>query len=182
MHRGDDPAIGRSTAKAALRPAAPTGRAPGRRPSGVASGFTVVELLIVVAILATLAAILIANLLPAIQKAKRTRVMSDLRTLEKQILAYELSTGALPDSLDEIGYGGFLDSWGHPYRYLRIRGGKDPRGKWRKDRFLVPLNSDFDLYSVGPDGDSKPPLTAKASRDDIVRANNGGFIGLASDY
>ena len=46
----------------------------------------------------------------------------------------------------------------------------------------MPLNSDFDLYSMGPDGQTATPLTAKASRDDIVRANNGGFIGVASDY
>jgi general secretion pathway protein G len=44
------------------------------------------------------------------------------------------------------------------------------------------LNSDFDLYSKGRDRDSKLPLTAEASRDDIVRANNGGFIGLAKNY
>jgi len=38
------------------------------------------------------------------------------------------------------------------------------------------------LYSRGKDGDSSGPLSAKASRDDIVRANNGGFIGLGEDY
>jgi general secretion pathway protein G len=35
---------------------------------------------------------------------------------------------------------------------------------------------------MGKDGDSKAPLTAKASRDDIIRANNSAFIGLATDY
>ncbi len=35
---------------------------------------------------------------------------------------------------------------------------------------------------MGPDGKSVAPLTAKASRDDIVRANDGKFIGEASDY
>ncbi|MCG6963484.1 MAG: prepilin-type cleavage/methylation domain-containing protein, partial [Acidobacteria bacterium] len=37
-------------------------------------------------------------------------------------------------------------------------------------------------YSMGPDGKSQPPLTAKASRDDIVRAGNGSFVGVAIDY
>ncbi len=55
-------------------------------------------------------------------------------------------------------------------------------GQARKDRFLVPLNSDYDLYSNGKDGDSKPPLNAKESHDDVVRANNGAYIGLASQY
>jgi general secretion pathway protein G len=35
---------------------------------------------------------------------------------------------------------------------------------------------------MGRDGASQPPLTASASRDDIVRANDGQYIGLASGY
>jgi general secretion pathway protein G len=40
----------------------------------------------------------------------------------------------------------------------------------------------FDLYSKGKDGNSAPPLTASASQDDIVVANDGGFIGMAKNY
>lgn len=46
----------------------------------------------------------------------------------------------------------------------------------------MPLNSDYDLYSKGPDGASVAPLTAKASQDDILRASNGRFIGPASAF
>ena len=35
---------------------------------------------------------------------------------------------------------------------------------------------------MGPDGRSVAPLTVKASRDDIIRANDGSFYGLASEY
>jgi general secretion pathway protein G len=35
---------------------------------------------------------------------------------------------------------------------------------------------------MGPDGDSRRPLTAQKSRDDIIRANDGAFIGIAQDY
>ena len=52
----------------------------------------------------------------------------------------------------------------------------------RKDRNLVPINTDYDLYSKGPDGASSPPLTARAGQDDIVRANDGAYIGVAADY
>lgn len=47
---------------------------------------------------------------------------------------------------------------------------------------MNPLNSDFDLYSMGPDGKTATPLTAKASYDDIIRAVDGKFLGLASDF
>jgi hypothetical protein len=42
--------------------------------------------------------------------------------------------------------------------------------------------ADYDVYSKGPDGESKIPLTAKASHDDIVHANDGAFVGLAEDF
>jgi general secretion pathway protein G len=73
-----------------------------------------------------------------------------------------------------------LDPWGAPYVYLNLDG--VPIGLMRKDQALVPINSDYDLYSKGPDGASVAPLTAMASRDDIVRGNNGAFIGVAADY
>jgi general secretion pathway protein G len=57
-----------------------------------------------------------------------------------------------------------------------------PRGNLRKDRFLVPINTDFDLYSMGEDGRSVGPLRARHSRDDIVRASNGRYVGTASGY
>jgi len=44
------------------------------------------------------------------------------------------------------------------------------------------LNSDFDLYSMGADEATKKPLTPPVSWDDIVRANNGEYIGLGSKY
>jgi general secretion pathway protein G len=48
-----------------------------------------------------------------------------------------------------------------------------------KRPFLVPINTNYDLYNMGPDGRSGTPLTANHSRDDIIRANNGEYIGPA---
>ena len=73
------------------------------------------------------------------------------------------------------------DPWGNDYRYLSLAG-KGATGHARKNRSLVPINTDFDLYSMGPDGKTSSPLTAKASRDDIIRANDGRFVGPASAY
>jgi general secretion pathway protein G len=46
----------------------------------------------------------------------------------------------------------------------------------------VPINSDFDFYSMGKDGRTTAPLTAAQSQDDVIRASDGGFIGLGKDY
>jgi general secretion pathway protein G len=76
---------------------------------------------------------------------------------------------------------GHKDPWGNPYQYTNVEDAKG-KGQARKNKNLVPINTDFDLYSMGPDGASVGPLTAKASRDDIVRANNGRFVGTAAEY
>ncbi|MGD9272343.1 MAG: hypothetical protein PVH08_14815, partial [Syntrophobacterales bacterium] len=45
-----------------------------------------------------------------------------------------------------------------------------------------PLNSDYDLYSMGTDGMSAPALTNDVSQDDIIRADDGAYTGLAAEY
>jgi general secretion pathway protein G len=144
-------------------------------------GFTVVELLIVVAIILTISAMAIPSLQAAINDAKVARAVGDIHTMETEILEYDIEFGKLPNSLADIGRGNFLDPWGTPYQYLN-HSTKQGNGQSRKDRFLVPLNSDYDLYSEGQDQASSPPITAKKSQDDIIRASDGSFIGLASQF
>lgn len=116
-------------------------------------------------------------------RAMRFETEIEMRLLEKEITSYFIYNKAYPNSLNEIGFGHLLDTWGNPYQYLRIDGGNiKGKGKLRKDRFLVPINSDYDLYSMGEDGKSQTPLTAKASRDDIIRANDGAYFGPAYLY
>jgi general secretion pathway protein G len=146
-----------------------------------ASGFTLVELLIAIAIILTLAALAVPNFLAAIERARVARAVADVRTIGNAALGYQIINQQCPNSLAQIGYGAHLDPWGQPYQYLNFANVKG-KGAMRKDRFLVPINSYFDLYSKGKDGKSVPPLTASASKDDVIWANDGGFVGLASDY
>lgn len=144
-------------------------------------GFTLVELLVAMAILGTLGGIGVPIYAHQLDKARITKAIAEIGILQKDIAEYETRTLAFPNTLNDIGRGTLLDPWGNPYQYLNIAtvSGMD---EVRKDRWLVPLNSDYDLYSMGKDGKSKPPLTAMASHDDVIRANNGTYIGLASEY
>ncbi|HYL68451.1 MAG TPA: prepilin-type cleavage/methylation domain-containing protein, partial [Candidatus Limnocylindria bacterium] len=117
----------------------------------------------------------------AIDAARIARAVSEVRTLSSAVTIYMVINGQYPDSLAAVGYGGLLDPWGNPYMYLNHATMKG-NGQVRKDRFLVPLNSDFDLYSMGKDGASVPPITAKPSQDDIIYASDGAYIGLASQF
>ena len=93
-----------------------------------------------------------------------------------------MSNEAFPSALNQVPQGNMFDPWGRNYQYLLIEGNAKAKGQERKDKNLVPINSDFDLYSMGVDGKTSAPLTAKASQDDIVRANDVSYFGLASKY
>lgn len=58
----------------------------------------------------------------------------------------------------------------------------DYSAQMRRDRNMLPLNSDFDLFSFGPDHQSEPAITAMVSLDDVIRADDGSYIGIAKDF
>jgi len=119
-----------------------------------------------------------------------TAAIGDVRRIESEVLAYLAANRQLPPDLATLNLDALEDPWGQAYVYLPHYTTpptsasdilKKPKGA-RTDQFLKPLNNDFDLYSLGPDGDSNGPLNAKASRDDVVRAVGGAFIGKAEDF
>jgi general secretion pathway protein G len=144
-------------------------------------GFSLVELVMVIMILATLAAIAIPSYSEAVNAARIVRAIGDVKGIANEIDLYFLAKNGYPKTLEDVLHDVRKDPWGRPYQYLSFAGLKG-KGKMRKDKNMVPINSDYDLYSKGRDGKSVSPLTAKDSHDDIVRANNGGFIGLAENY
>ncbi len=148
------------------------------------SGFTLIEIVIVAGLIATLSMIIVPRLLGYTQRNRDLQAIADISKMDADIAQYIMDYTVPPDSLADVGYDNLRDPWGNPYQYLKIIDNADPgvNGKRRKDHSLVPVNSDYDLYSMGPDGDSKAPFTAHASRDDIVRASNGAFVGPVSEF
>ncbi len=144
------------------------------------AGFTLVELMLAGAIIGILAvgASLIFN--SFLETARVKKAVSEILTLQTKIKMYEVNDGLFPDSLDDIEGGDMLDPWENPYQFTNFDNAH--KSEWRKDRNLHPLNTDFDLYSMGNDGKSKANLSAKDSRDDIVRANDGQYVGRAEEY
>ena len=140
---------------------------------------TLLELVAALAIVMMLATIAVPAYNSYVTRARVGRAVGDIGTISLQLYRWQLSTRSFPLTLAEAGIDA-TDPWGRPYRYLRVAGANV--SALRKDRNLVPINTDFDLYSVGPDGGTSAPLTAAASQDDVVRANNGSFIGSAKDY
>jgi general secretion pathway protein G len=145
------------------------------------AAFTLIELLLSVAILGVLATIAIPSYSTYIDNAKVTQAEADIVQIEVAIAQYLSDHASLPPDLTVLTNVNLTDPWGNPYQYLDL-GVKGATGHARKDKSLVPINSDYDLYSMGKDGQSVAPLTAKASKDDVVRGRNGAFVGLGADF
>ncbi|MGH8642275.1 MAG: type II secretion system protein [Burkholderiales bacterium] len=145
------------------------------------AGFTLIELLLVVAILGVVAVIALPAYSDYRDRVNVSKAITDIILLNTGAHLYMNEFKVPPPSLVAIGAAGRLDPWGNPYEYtdLTTAGGS---GKSRKNKNLTPINSYFDLYSKGKNGLSKLPLTAKVSHDDVILANDGAFIGLASNY
>lgn len=252
-----------------------------------AHGFTLLELMIVMAILSIIASMGVPQYLSALRIARIGKARHELVTIANAIAAYQGSNGGhLPLTLYQVGFGGRLDPWGLPYCYLNYGDGTGDGLEWaikaglvdpsavvkvamgaaargapgprlagfqlpflapqspggpvpqepgrgpvdlvpadridvtkivssvvrpiapdevvgltgslvsgatifttvpidstrRRDRYLFPLNTDYDLFSLGPNGLTSVSLGEGLSQDDVIRANNGGFFGTASEY
>ena len=143
-------------------------------------GLSIMELMLVTLLVGVLVSIAVASYQSYRDRVREHQAAEEIAAMSAQISRIQLERRDLPDTLAEAGFGGRLDPWGRPYVYYNVEA--NGRGGARKDRRLNPLNTDFDLYSLGKDGKSKPQISQKDSLDDIIRAGNGRFVGRAENY
>lgn len=145
-----------------------------------ARGLTLLEVLVVLGIVGVLAAIAAPAYGRYQDRIRTQQAIGEIGELAMRIALHARETRDLPASLAEVGAAGRLDPWKRPYVYYNVEA--NGRGHARKDHALNPINSDFDLYSLGPDGQSKPQISHRQSVDDLIRAGNGRFVGIAADF
>jgi general secretion pathway protein G len=128
-----------------------------------------------------IAAMAVPGMQSAILAAKTSRTVGDVRTIGQAALGYTAENGTAPNSLTDIGYDQQMDPWGNAYQYLGFTA-TTGTAQMRTDMFGVPINTYFDLYSMGADGQTTLSLSSTQSQDDVIWANDGTYLGLGSNY
>src|SRR6185436_18577482 len=108
------------------------------RPSRRALGFTIVEVLIVVAIVGILAGIAIPAYMDYRERARVKHAIAELTVLSLVINQYQLDHGQYPPALAAAANASKPDPWGRPYVYVNLQNAKG-KGAARKNKNLVPI-------------------------------------------
>lgn len=120
-------------------------------------GFTLIEVMVVVAILAILAAIIVPRIMGRPEEAKRTKAQIDIKSIEEALNLYKLDNGVYPTT--EQGLEALVKKPDTPPLALKWKDGgylsRVPQDPWgRPYRYLSPgEHGDFDVYSLGADGE-----------------------------
>ena len=133
-----------------------------------AAGFTFIEIMVVVAILAILAALVVPRIMGRTDDAKRTAAKVQIRNIEGALQLYKLDNGVYPSTEQglkaliekpSVGVipkkwkiGGYLDKlpedpWGNPYKYL------SPSPNQKGDYEIMSLATDGEVGGEGVNAD-----------------------------
>ena len=114
-------------------------------------GFSLVELMVVIAIIGLLATVVTVNVIAQAEKAKFVRVKADMDSIKKALKLFRLDMGRYPNSLDELvnSPGGRSRKWTGPYLdELPV----DPWENHYEFQAGSGRANDFEITSYGADG------------------------------
>jgi general secretion pathway protein G len=141
-----------------------------QRTRGSSAGFTFIEIMVVVAILAILAALVVPRIMGRTDDAKRTAAKVQIRNIEGALQLYKLDNGIYPTTEQGLKaliekpavgvvpkkwkIGGYLpklpeDPWGNPYKYVS----PVQRGDQKIDYEIISLGTDGEVGGEGVNAD-----------------------------
>ncbi|MCG6869900.1 MAG: type II secretion system major pseudopilin GspG [Gammaproteobacteria bacterium] len=132
------------------------------------SGFTLIEIMVVVVILSILAAIVVPRIMDRPDEARIVKAKQDIRAMEAALNLYRLDNYSYPST--EQGLEALISQPTTPPEPPNWKEGgyvdRMPRDPWGNDyQYLSPgENGAFDLYSLGADGQ----LGGEGTAEDIA--------------
>jgi general secretion pathway protein G len=131
------------------------------------SGFTFIELMVVIVILGILAMVIAPNFMDAPDEARQSKARMDIKSIEAAIKLYKLDNGTYPsteqgiEALVKAPETGILPKKWRKGGYLEKR--NVPKDPWGNEFiYLSPgVNGDYDIISYGSDGVSGGESFAK---------------------
>ena len=118
------------------------------------SGFTLIEIMVVVVILGILAALIAPNVISRIDDAQITKAKQDIRAIESALKLYRLDNFRYPDT--EAGLDALVTPPQDPNAKWPAGGYLDrlPKDPWQNPYlYLYPGNQgELDIYTLGRDG------------------------------
>lgn len=122
----------------------------GRPAAYTQRGFTLVELLLVLMILALIGGLVLPGIIGKAEGAKVKAAASQVSRLSMAVESYYLDTGTTPDALQQLVENTANEKgWNGPY--VKPSSLKDPWGK--PYEYVFPgEHGEFDIFSLGADG------------------------------
>ncbi|SFR45300.1 general secretion pathway protein G [Pseudidiomarina maritima] len=120
------------------------------------SAFSLMEVMVVIAILGLLASLILPNVLGSADQANRQKARTDIIALENAVAQYRLDNGTFPTT--EQGLEALTDEPNVDPRPRNYRRGgyiqRLPSDPWGNEYLLLSPGEfgDFDIFSAGPDG------------------------------
>jgi general secretion pathway protein G len=121
------------------------------------SGFTLIEIMVVVFILALLAGIVVPKIMGRTDEARRTAAKVQVKNIEEGLHLYKLDSGVYPSTEQGLSALVTKPSIGSIPQHWREGGylPKLPKDPWNHDYVYISpgAHGDFDLMSYGGDGE-----------------------------